>query len=238
MQELKPPSKTDGGPIPPSLFGRVRMPRAEERMHETCPNTRILRISARREKKEEIDYEVENMQKARGVAVRTSLASPSMGTAETFREILPSESLAKHVDGKAEIRALSQATEEDAWRWKGFEVDLHGISLALIDSVPTAPRELLQLNLRGLHVELVQSQEVGMRCMFSLRSLSVDNLLPDNFNPVLLDAARHAENGVDLVDEEPCLMVTVDRRDENTYRAIKVNLAPVSRRISHPRRAP
>ena len=224
VQELESLPKDNLGAKPPSLFGRVRM-------HDQSPNTRILRITAHREKKEKIDYEVEKMQKARGVtSVRTSLGSTMSTAAETFREILPSESLAKNVDDKAEIRALSQATEEDAWRWMGFEVQLHGISLALIDSVPTAPRELLQLNMRGLRVELVQSQEVGMRCKFALRGLSVDNLLPDNFNPVLLDASRHAEHE----EEEDCLMVKVDRRDDKTYRAIKVDLAPVRSPLPEP----
>eukprot|EP00966_Prymnesium_polylepis_P100091 2317949-Prymnesium_polylepis.1 len=133
-----------------------------------------------------------------------------------------------------------RARRQEAWRWVGFEVELHGISVALIDSVPTAPRELLQLNLRGIRVELVRSQEIGMRCAFTLRSLSIDNLLPDNFNPVLLDATLHADESgaggdkgppteeVEVArHDQPCLAVALDRRDQFTYRKIAVHSAPV-----------
>eukprot|EP00966_Prymnesium_polylepis_P251800 5821032-Prymnesium_polylepis.1 len=73
------------------LFGRVRM-------HESCANTRILRISEKRERYEEID----EMEQAG--------AFSSVADTETFREILPSELLARTVPLRPEPKSLHPET--------------------------------------------------------------------------------------------------------------------------------
>lgn len=111
------------------------------------------------------------------------------------------------------------------------QVKLQGISLALVDSKPSTPRELLQLNLGGIDLEYTESRQMGMRLALTLRSLSVDNLLPDNFNPLLLDASANNEFsvgvGADPLSELPSLAVTIDRRNQLNYRWVSIKLAPV-----------
>ena len=65
-----------------------------------------------------------------------------------------------------------------------LELQLHGVSVALVDNVP---RELVQLNLRTIRLGVVATP-IMSRTTFRLRSLTVDNLLPNSFNPLLLQS--------------------------------------------------
>lgn len=56
VQEIQPSAKSDGGSS--SVYGRVRM-------HENLPNTRLLLVSSLRERREQIDEEIDQMLEAR-----------------------------------------------------------------------------------------------------------------------------------------------------------------------------
>ena len=64
-------------------------------------------------------------------------------------------------------------------RW---EVSLYGLSVAVIDS---APRELVQLNLRGMRL-FRDLTSVGVEYHALVNSITVDNMLPDTINPLVL----------------------------------------------------
>ncbi|KAL3893349.1 MAG: hypothetical protein SGPRY_014295 [Prymnesium sp.] len=163
------------------------------------------------------------------------------GEIERLRHFLPSEiisspSSAKRLQSHRILETLPACAPTSTSPAQpsfsiGLEVKLQGISLALVDSKPSTPRELLQLNLGGIDLEYTESRQMGMRLALTLRSLSVDNLLPDNFNPLLLDASANNEFsmgvGADPLSELPSLAVTIDRRNQFNYRWVSIKLAPV-----------
>lgn len=74
----------------------------------------------------------------------------------------------------------------------------------------------------------------GATFAFRLGSLSADNLLPDNLNPVVLASTASADARV-AHDDAPngggapqsAVRVLVDRRTQDTYRRIAVSFAPL-----------
>lgn len=116
----------------------------------------------------------------------------------------------------AQQSAAAQQDSYDPSRCIGIKVSLLGISIAVVDSL--SPRELMQLNFRDVALEVVSSPSAGLKCMFSTRSIRVDNLMPDNFNPVLLSS----QEGDDGNSETAAVTITLYRRDPSIYRKISV----------------
>ena len=122
----------------------------------------------------------------------------------------------------------SSSGATSSW-WLVAEMRLHGISVALIDS---APKELLQFNLRRLRLEAV-SNDAGAHLEFRVGVISADNLLPDNFNPVVISSisdgeaaadGRQGDAGERMAD---ALEVVVERRTLNAFRDVSVRMAPL-----------
>ena len=80
------------------------------------------------------------------------------------------------------VFAGPDAAARSPWAWTALEVSFHGLSVALVDSTP---RELMQVNLRRCEMRFVSSGH-GVKYALTLGSLSIDNLMADTFNPVVL----------------------------------------------------
>jgi hypothetical protein len=136
--------------------------------------------------------------------------------------------------------------------WVALEISFHGLSVALIDSTP---RELMQLNLRRAELKYVSSG-LGTKSALTLGSFSIDNMLPDNFNPLVLSsraplepqvaepadeaadeneptaAARSASVGDAAATTSPyALELLMDRRGHSarflTYRDVQLTISPL-----------
>jgi hypothetical protein len=109
-----------------------------------------------------------------------------------------------------------------------LELQLHGVSVALIDAVP---RELIQLNLRGIRIGVVATP-IKSRTTFRLRSLTVDNLMAGSFNPLLLASEVGAlpPSAAAAGPEDEAVALTVVKRVHPTHSAYKhvvLELAPL-----------
>jgi hypothetical protein len=107
-----------------------------------------------------------------------------------------------------------------------LELQLHGVSVALIDAVP---RELVQLNLRGIKLGVVATP-IKSQTIVRLRSLTVDNLMAGSFNPLLLasevgalppSAAAAGDDAVSL------LVVKRVHPTHSAYKHVGLELAPL-----------
>ena len=106
------------------------------------------------------------------------------------------------------------------------EVMMHGVSVALIDSTP---RELVQLNLRGIHLGLIATP-VRSNTTFRLRALTVDNLMTGSFNPLLLASEPAPSLRAGAPPEEAISLLVVKRIHPThaAFRLVELKLAPLN----------
>lgn len=161
-----------------------------------------------------------------GLRARTRSANNSMGEAEAapalaVHHAAPATGANAAADGSSDGRGGSAAVLCFA-----LELQLHGVSVALIDAVP---RELVQLNLRGIRLGVVATP-IKSQTIFRLRSLTVDNLMSGSFNPLLLAsevgvapaaAAGSADDAVSLI------VVKRVHPTHSAYEYVGLELAPL-----------
>ena len=188
-------------------------------------------------------------------------SSPSLASAAHLDAAEPSQLLASrmlsHVGTACGDDDVASSAKRAGWwgsfyeevlgrkvvEWRAVEVELYGISVALVDATP---RELMQLNLRHLSLALCSSSTAATSSVFRIGSLSADNLLPDSFNPVVIASqpkpSSSAHFSAATASERPAsfdahssaaapptdaIELIIDRRSHERYRLVSITFAPL-----------
>jgi len=204
-------------PLRDAEHGRVAFGRVI--MHESGVDTRVLRVTKQIDASEQMD--------ASGPRAGPQSRPYPAGSG---RLLLPSDMLLPPVGASPALRRLALAPgaavpAEDAQSPLSYsvELELHGLSIAIIDA---APKELLQLNLRHINIGFV-SDGAASRITCGVGSLSVDNLLNESFNPLVLWSDEPDSSGA----VKPFLKLDADRRLNHahaSFKKVEAKVAPLN----------